>query len=309
MKKILVSWSIAYDMIMEFEWEFKDLILADYIDSLNVCFNISTLEKRNWWTAHNIAYSLWLLWLRNDTFLLTSVGKDFIVEEWLDTLINYEHIYKDDSLYTASCTIVTEKKHNQIITFYPGALNITDNLSINNLPHNDEISYAMLSPNGKIALKFISECKDKNIKTFFDPWQTIWLYSKEELNRILNHADYLIVNEYEYSLIKNILGIWDEDILSLIDTLIITLWKNWTHLISKDLDIVVPAVKLENIKDPTWAWDAFRSWLLYWLVNDLGRELSVKYWNVVASFVVESDWWMNHKFTLADVENRLKYLI
>jgi len=42
-------------------------------------------------------------------------------------------------------------------------------LSISNLPCNDEIAYAMLSPNGKIALKFIPECKEKNIKTFFDP--------------------------------------------------------------------------------------------------------------------------------------------
>ncbi|MEI7557527.1 MAG: hypothetical protein WCJ45_01425 [bacterium] len=47
MKKILVSGSIAYDMIMQFDGEFKDLILPDQIDQLNVCFNISTMEKRN----------------------------------------------------------------------------------------------------------------------------------------------------------------------------------------------------------------------------------------------------------------------
>lgn len=47
MKKIMVSGSIAYDTIMQFDGEFKDLILPDHISDLNVCFNISTLEKRN----------------------------------------------------------------------------------------------------------------------------------------------------------------------------------------------------------------------------------------------------------------------
>jgi hypothetical protein len=47
------------------------------------------------------------------------VGKDFIAEEGLKQLINYDYMYKDIALYTANCTIVTEKKQNQIITFYP----------------------------------------------------------------------------------------------------------------------------------------------------------------------------------------------
>lgn len=309
MKKILVSGSIAYDMIMQFDGEFKDLILPDQIDQLNVCFNISTMEKRNWWTAHNIAYSLWLLWLTANTLLLTSVGKDFVTDEWLEKLINYDSIYRDDTLYTASCTIVTEKKQNQIITFYLWALAVTDPLSLDNCPDAHEISYAMLSPNGKIALKFIKECKERGIKTFFDPWQTIWLYTKEELDWVLHTVDYLIVNEYEYSLVKNISWLWDEDILALVDKLIITLGSKWTNLISKTENILVPAVKLEHIKDPTWAWDAFRSWLLYGLVNEYSRESSLRYWNAVASFVVESDWWMNHHFTLWDVEKRVAALV
>lgn len=309
MKKIMVSGSIAYDTIMQFDGEFKDLILPDHISDLNVCFNISTLEKRNWWTAHNIVYSLWLLGLKDATILLTSVGKDFIEEEWLKKLINYGYMYKDTSLYTANCTIVTEKKQNQIITFYPWALDITEPLSLNTLPDSSDIVYAMLSPNGKIALKFISECKEKGIQTFFDPGQTIWLYTKEELNRVLHHTDHLIVNEYEYSLVKNISWLWDDDILALIDKLIITLGSKWTSLLSKTENIQIPAIKLDHVQDPTWAWDAFRSWLLYGLINDFWRELSIKYGNVVASFVVESDWWMNHYFTMEDVEHRLASLV
>lgn len=309
MKKLLISWSIAYDTIMEFDGEFKDLILPEHISDLNVCFNISKLEKRNWWTAHNITYSLWLLWLRDQSILLTSVWKDFVIEEILWKLIDYSYIHKDSELYTANCTIVTEKKQNQIITFYPGALNVTLPLSISNIPDNHDISYAMLSPNGKIALKFISECKDKWIKTFFDPGQTIWLYDKNELTRVLDNANYLIVNEYEYSLVKNISWLWDSEILNLMDKVIITVWKEWTKMLSKTENIQIPAIKLENIVDPTWAWDAFRSWLLYGLVNDLSRELSIKYWNVVASFVVESKWWMNHEFSTSDIENRLKILL
>lgn len=308
MKKILLSGSIAYDMIMRFDGEFKDLILPDQIDHLNVCFNISKLEKRDGWTAHNIAYSLWLLWLKDATVMLTSVGKDFIRDPQLETLIDYDHIYKDEALYTASCTIVTEKKQNQIITFYPGASEITDPLSLDNLSKDDEIPYAMLSPNGKIALKFIKECKQRWIKTFFDPWQTIGLYTKEELDRVLHTTDYLIVNEYEYSLVKSMTWLSDEEILSLVDKLIITLAEKGTNLISKTENIIVPAVRLDHVKDPTWAWDAFRSWLLYGLINGYDRASAIKYWNAVASFVVQSHGGMNHHFTLSDVKTRVDAL-
>lgn len=301
MSKILVSWSIAYDSIMQFDGEFADLIIPDQIKNLNVCFNLSKLEKLNGGTWHNISYSLGLLGCRDQTIFFAWVGRDFIEEEQLSSLIDYSHIFKDQSLYTANCSIITEKKHNQIITFYPWALTKAQELSINDLSQKHDISYAMLSPNWKASVKFVNECNQNNIKSFFDPGQEIGIFSKDELQLILQNVNYLIVNDYEYQLIKERSWFDDSKLLEHLDKIIVTLGKDWVSIIDKDWKIIIPALNVSNVVDPTWCGDAFRAWLLYGLINHKSREEAAKIWNVVASFVVQSQWGMNHFFTLDQI--------
>lgn len=299
-KKILVSGSIAYDTIMEFGDEFCDLILPDQINNLNVCFNISKLEKNNGGTWHNIAYSLWLLWAKNQTILLAWVGRDFEESKHLSKLIDYSYLNKDKKLYTANCTVVTEAKWNQIITFYPWASDASIKTSIHNL-HPENISYAICAPNGKVALKFLEECSHLGIFSFFDPGQTLWLYSPEELRRALDLANGLIVNEYEYELIMSKTG-WDEvSILQRVDKLIVTLWANGVRVVDLNNEFILPAVSVDTIVDPTGCGDGFRAGLLYGLNNNKPWKESAKIWLAVASFVIQSQWGMNHTFTLEDV--------
>lgn len=298
MKKLLVSGSIAYDMIMQFDGKFSDHILKDQLENLNVWFTISHLEKSNGGTAHNIAYSLGLLGLKNDTIMLAAVGKDFVPEEKLSVYIDYARILKDSDLFTPCAYIITDNQHNQITPFYPWALM---SAAKQHIPEWD-IEYAMIAPNAKDAMLIqLKECKEKWIKCFFDPGQAMTLFGKEDLMHALEAANYLICNEYEFWWILEKTWLSNNEIMASLDKMVITLWKNGVKLIDKDWELLVPTKIVEHPVDPTGAWDAFRAGLLKWLFEWKSWEDSAKIGNAVAAYAVQSQWWMNHVFNLEDI--------
>ncbi len=77
-------------------------------------------------------------------------------------------------------------------------------------------------------------------------------------------------------------------------------------MIDKEWEIIVPWVVVENVVDPTGAWDSFRSGLLAGLLKELSREDAAKIGNVVASYVVAIQWTLNHVFSKEDVLKKIK---
>ena len=139
------------------------------------------------------------------------------------------------------------------------------------------------------------------VKSFFDPGQTLGLYSPEDLHRALLLTNYLIVNEYEYELILSKTGLTEAKILQQVDKLIVTLWANGVRIVDHDGTIELPAVAVNKVVDPTGCGDAFRAGLIYGLLNEKSWEESAKIGLSVASVVVQSQWGMNHTFTLEDI--------
>lgn len=302
MGKILISGSIAYDYIMNLYEKFSDNILKDQLENLNVGFTISDIQKSSWWTAHNIAYNLGLLWCKEETIMLAAVGKDFTPEEKLMEYIDYSCILRDSDLFTACAYIITDAKHNQMTNFYPWALMQAVKQHI---PEWD-IVYAVIAPNAKDAMIMqIKECKEKKIKCFFDPWQALTLFGKDDLTQILETTNYLICNEYEFWLILEKTWLSQEQVILMLEKTIITLGKDGVRLIDKDSDEIIPGLVIANVVDPTWAGDSFRSWLLAWLFRWMSWKDSAKIGNVVASFIIASQWTLHHHFTKKDVENKL----
>ena len=58
---ILVSGSMAYDRIMNFNGRFSDHILPDQLDNISISLLVDSLTEHIGGTAGNIAYSLSLL--------------------------------------------------------------------------------------------------------------------------------------------------------------------------------------------------------------------------------------------------------
>ncbi|MDP3995218.1 MAG: PfkB family carbohydrate kinase, partial [bacterium] len=72
---IVVTGSLAYDRIMDFNDRFRAHILPDKIHMLNVSFVLDKLEEKFGGTAGNIAYNLKLLGF--DPVIAGAAGKDF----------------------------------------------------------------------------------------------------------------------------------------------------------------------------------------------------------------------------------------
>lgn len=296
--KILVSWSIAYDYIMDFEDNFWNYILPEKMHILNLTLFTPTLTKQKWWTWQNIAYNMGLLWEK--PILLWNVWNDFNEKS---KIIDYSNICKVKGLITASCYIINDKSNNQISAFYPWAMNYE---KIQKIPKED-ISYAIIAPNkNETMILHLKQSYNFWIKTFFDPGQQISVLSKEELLQSIDFTNYLILNDYEFSLFSKKTGLTEKQILDKIDKIIITLWRDWVKILEKWKETKIDAIKNVNVIDPTWAWDAFRAGLIVWLHRWFDWEKSAKMWCLTANFCIQKYWTQNHKFTKKDFKNKFK---
>ena len=71
----LICGSFAYDNITEFNDQFKNHILPDQLDILNVCFLVPSLRREYGGVAGNIAYNLKMI--GGNPVPMGTVGEDF----------------------------------------------------------------------------------------------------------------------------------------------------------------------------------------------------------------------------------------
>ena len=119
---ILVSGSMAYDRIMDFDGKFSDHILPDQMHMINVSFTVNSLTENFGGTAGNIAYSLSLL--GEKPRILATIGQDYHrYFEWLKKIgVATEDIRIVEDELTAGGYITTDTGDNQITVFNPGAM-------------------------------------------------------------------------------------------------------------------------------------------------------------------------------------------
>jgi len=294
---ILVSGSIAEDYLMQFDGEFSQHLLKDNLDALSVNFNISSLFKHQGGAGHNISYNLWLLW--HKSLLLWAVWQDFQIPEYNKNNIDYTYTHISENYWTPSAHIITDSGSNQITTFYPWASIEASEISVKQV--KDNVQLAIVSPNNPHTMKqHVLECNDLWIPVFFDPWQPLTAFSKEQLRETLDAATYIIVNEYEFQLLMKILECSEDEIIKKVKACIITLAEKWAKYITVDEEFIVPAVVVEQIKNPTGAWDAFRAWLLFSLyekdINDIENwKVGMALWAKLASACIAYSWTQEHK--------------
>lgn len=304
MPKIVVTWSIAYDSLMTVDNEFQNIILPEQLSNLNVWLLATDMKKSLGGTATNIAYSLWLLWMKDDTIMLGVVWMDFSVDEKISKYVDFSHVLEIEDDFTACAYVMTDRKENQITAFYPWVMNQADKMSLAAI---DGVDYCIVSPNGKAAmLKFVQEAKDKWINCFFDPGQQLPTFTKEELITCCVSANYLICNAYEFDLLMKMTERDQSQLLKYFEKIIVTLWAHGVNLIEEGREVLIPGVLVTDAVDPTGCGDALRSGLLYGLAEGKSWEESLKIWTIVASYVVKQKGTMDHVFTLSDIKQQLK---
>jgi adenosine kinase len=291
-KKILVSGSIAFDVIMSFDGIFSETIDSTQ-KNIGAAFLVHELKKHFGGCATNISYNLRLL--GEDPILLGSVGSDF--QEYQLALqeigIRTSFIKKHDDVYTAQAFITTDKSGNQLTSFYPGAMNLSH---LNEIPP-DDIAVAIISPDGyEGMLTRIRQCEDRSIKFLFDPGQGLPMFSKKDLVSCVEKASFIAFNEHEWVLFQKLSGLTMSDLMIMGKVVIVTLGAEGSRIFFDQNEIYTPSINVDNPLDPTGCGDAFRAGLLYGYINDLDWSDSAKVATTMGAFAVQYEGTQSHNF-------------
>lgn len=304
---IVITGSIAFDYLMRFPGNFLDHVKPDRLQKLSLSFLVDDMVKQRGGCAPNIAYSLALLGER--PVVMATAGQDFgEYRSWLEEQgVDTSAVKVVPEVFTASFLVTTDQELNQIASFYTGAMAYARTLSFRDLTM--PVDLTIVSPNDPEAMdKYPRECRALGIPYIYDPSQQIVRSSPESLRDGLVGADILVVNDYEYELLKDRIGMSDADIRRSVNrAVIVTLGADgaliWAGT-NREERIAVPAVPPREIKDPTGVGDAFRAGLIKGLALGLPWASCGRIGSLAATYVLETMGPQTHRYTLDEFAAR-----
>jgi adenosine kinase len=291
--KALICGSMAYDTIMVFHDQFKKHILPEQIHILNVAFLVPEMRREYGGCAGNIAYNLQLL--GGNPLLMATVGDDFApYATRLEKLgISQQHLRHIAGTFTGQAFITTDLDDNQITAFHPGAMSKSH---LNHVSDAKDVSIGIVSPDGRDGMiQHAEEFVAAKIPFVFDPGQGMPMFSGDDLKRFIQQADYVTVNDYEARLLQDKTGMTLEQIAKSVRALIVTLGADGSLIYADGKQIPIPTPKPEAVVDPTGCGDAYRSGLLYGILQGWDWETTGRLASMMGSLKIASRGGQNHK--------------
>lgn len=302
----VITGSIAYDYLMTFPGRFQEHILPDQITNLSVSFLVDSMVRQRGGAATNIAYNLTLL--GEHPRVMATVGQDFEdYRAWLEAQgVDTSAIVAIRDDFTASFFVSTDQDNNQIAMFYTGAMAHSHTLSFKELD-DAPIDLAVISPNDPRAMiQYADECQELDIPYLYDPSQQIIRLSGDELRSGIAGARLLMVNEYEFEMVREKAGMSERDVTKQVDALIITKGERGSTIHTAAGTISIPIVPPAKIADPTGAGDAFRAGLIKGLALQVPWEIAGQMGAVAAAYVLEEKGTQNHRYTRTEFVTRFR---
>ena len=300
----LICGSLAYDTIMVFPERFKDHILPEKVHILNVSFLVPEMRRQFGGVAGNIAYNLKML--GGDPYPMATVGDDFgPYQRRLESLgISTRYIRHLEGEFTPQAFITTDVDDNQITAFHPGAMQESQ---LNKVENADGVTLGIVAPDGREAmLQHSRDFERLGIPHIFDPGQAMTLFDGNDLRAFIHQANWLVANDYEFQLIRERTGMDKEEVAAQLEALIITRGGDGSTLITSAGEQLIETVKPTAVLDPTGCGDAFRSGLIYGLLNNLDLVTGCRIGSVMGALKVAVQGPQNHVHTLDEIVGRFK---
>ena len=296
--RVLICGSLAYDHIMVFPDRFRNHILPENINILNLSFTVPELRRNYGGCAGNIAYNL--SFFNSELALpMATVGRDFTLYfTWLEKYaVDTSAIKTITDELTAQAFIMNDLDDNQITAFHPGAMMHAHENKIDS--SLGEISLGILSPDGREGmLQHAVQFNELGIPFIFDPGQAASLFDENELIDFIQRADWMIVNDYEWELIHKQTGYDVKDVMNHVKALIITKGGGGSIIYTEAGEYQVPVVKTDKLSDPTGCGDAYRAGIIYGLLNELDWETSGRIASLLGMLNIQVLGTQNHVFDL-----------
>ena len=298
----LICGSLAYDTIMVFPDQFKEHILPDKVHILNVSFLVPEMRREFGGVAGDIAYNLKLL--GGEPYPMATVGDDFgPYREHLERLgISTRYVRHMEGEYTPQAFITTDIDDNQITAFHPGAMRHS---YLNRVADTEGIKIGIVAPDSKAAmLQHSRDFVDAGIPHIFDPGQAMTLFNGEELAQFIKQAEYVVVNDYEFQLLKERTGLDGSAIAEQVEAMIVTRGAEGSVLRTRDGLVEIGVVEPDDVLDPTGCGDAFRAGLIHGLLNDLDLVTCCRIGSVMGAIKVARQGPQNHKPSFGEIQQR-----
>ncbi|MEU7042344.1 carbohydrate kinase family protein [Streptomyces varsoviensis] len=289
--RIAVTGSIATDHLMTFPGRFADQLVADQLHTVSLSFLVDDLDVRRGGVAPNICYGMGLLGL--SPILVGAAGEDFAdYRAWLDRHgVDTGSVHISDVLHTARFVCTTDTDHNQIASFYTGAMSEARQIELQ--PVADRVGGLDLvligADDPDAMLRHTQECRSRGIPFAADPSQQLARMPGEDIRVLVEGAAYLFTNEYEKALIESKTGWTADEILAKVDTRITTLGASGVRIERVGEPVIEVGCAEEEAKvDPTGVGDAFRAGFLAGTAWNLSLERSAQLGCMLATLVIET---------------------
>ncbi|MEV7423649.1 MULTISPECIES: carbohydrate kinase family protein [unclassified Streptomyces] len=289
--RIAVTGSIATDHLMTFPGRFADQLVAEQLHTVSLSFLVDNLEVRRGGVGANICFGMGQLGAR--PLLVGAAGQDFDeYRAWLDRHgVDTTSVRISEVLHTARFVCTTDADHNQIGSFYAGAMSEARQIELKKVADRvgglDLVLIGADDPEG--MLRHTEECRSRKIPFAADFSQQIARMERDEIRTLLDGATYLFSNEYEKGLIEAKTGWDDAEILSRVGHRVTTLGKNGVRIERVGDEPIVVGCPDETVKaDPTGVGDAFRAGFLSGLTWGVGLERAAQVGCMLATLVIET---------------------
>jgi adenosine kinase len=289
--RIAVTGSIATDHLMTFPGRFTDSLVADQLDKVSLSFLVEDLDVRRGGVAANIAFGMACLGLH--PVLVGAVGQDFDdYRSWLQRHgVDCDSVLVSELKHTARFVCTTDADHNQIASFYPGAMSEARDIELAPVSARlGGLDLVLVGANDPDAmLRHTDECRTRGIPFAADPSQQLARMEGEEIRRLVDGAAYLFTNEYEAGLTEQKTGWSGEQILDRVKVRVTTHGAKGSVIERKGEPAVQVACAQEDRKaDPTGVGDAFRGGFLAGLAWELPLERCAEIGSLLAAHVIET---------------------
>ncbi|MDT3397847.1 carbohydrate kinase family protein [Streptomyces sp. B1866] len=289
--RIAVTGSIATDHLMTFPGRFAELLVADQLQTVSLSFLVDALEIRRGGVAPNICFGMGVLGLR--PVLVGAAGADFAeYRSWLDRHgVDTASVRISEVLHTARFVCTTDADHNQIASFYAGAMSEARQIELQ--PVADRVGGLDLvligADDPEAMVRHTDECRTRGIPFAADPSQQLARMDGEDIRLLIEGADYLFTNEYEAALTESKTGWSAEEILAKVGTRVTTLGAQGVRIDRVgEQPILVGTPEEEAKADPTGVGDAFRAGFLSGLSWQLPLERAAQVGCMLATLVIET---------------------
>ncbi|WP_335974078.1 carbohydrate kinase family protein [Streptomyces sp. CA2R106] len=289
--RIAVTGSIATDHLMTFPGRFADQLVADQLHTVSLSFLVDALDVRRGGVAANICFGMGQLGTK--PILVGAAGTDFAeYRSWLERHgVDTDSVRISEVLHTARFICTTDSEHNQIGSFYTGAMSEARLIELQHVAERigglDLVSIGADDPEAMI--RHTQECRTRSIPFAADFSQQIARMNGDDIRVLVEGAAYLFNNEYEAGLIESKTGWSAAEILDRVENRVTTLGAKGVRIERKGQpDIVVGCAQEEAKVDPTGVGDGFRAGFLSGLAWGVGLERAAQIGCMLATLVIET---------------------